>query len=91
MTIRASPAATRRVMAVSAPTSRSAARRRSRRSPPKRTAVAMKTSTGTSSTTQAMTDEHDQDGVERFGRHGQPYSLPRPSPRRCVRASLPAR
>lgn len=39
---------------MSVPTRRSAASLRSRRSPPNRTAVAMKIATGTSSTTQIM-------------------------------------
>ncbi len=51
---RASPAAIRRAMWLSAPTRRSAASRRSRRSPPKRTAVAMKMATGISRTTQPI-------------------------------------
>ncbi len=47
----ASPAAIRRVIRPSEPTSRSAASLRSRRSPPNRTAAAMKTATGVSRAT----------------------------------------
>ncbi|WP_461009367.1 hypothetical protein [Streptomyces capparidis] len=52
---RVSPAAIRRAVGRSAPTRRIAASRRSRRSPPNRTAVPMNTATGISSTTQPTT------------------------------------
>ncbi len=58
----ASPAAIRRVIRLSEPTSRSAASLRSRRSPPNRTAVAMNTATGVSNTTKTTRTNRSRTG-----------------------------
>ncbi len=81
----ASPAAIRRVMPPSEPTSRSAASRRSRRSPPNRTAAAMNTATGISSTTRMTRMSSSRIG-------GMPSSAwaSATSPKRSIRPTLPS-
>ncbi len=72
----ASPAAIRRVIRLSEPTSRSAASRRSRRSPPNRTAAAMNTATGISSTTKTISTSRISTGsaVSDWAGCGRPNS-----------------
>ncbi len=76
----ASPAAIRRVIRLSEPTSRSAASLRSRRSPPNRTAAAMKTATGISSTTNTTMISRTRTGF--IGSAG----VVRPGPNWLIRA-----
>lgn len=75
---------------MSAPTSRSAASLRSRRSPPKRTAVAMKIATGTSSTTQTITVSTTSSAGSGSPSRTFPYPEIRWPPEARVRVSLPA-
>lgn len=70
----ASPAAMRRVIRPSEPTSRSAASLRSRCSPPNRTAAAMNTATGISSATKTTITSSSSTGSERSVRCGLPNS-----------------
>lgn len=86
----ASPAAIHRVIPVSAPTSRSAASRLSRRSPPNRTAVAMKMITGSSSTTQATTVSATRTGLSGSFSTTPPNAWVRLAPLAWVRVELPA-
>ncbi len=69
---RVSPAAIRRVMAASAPTSRSAASCRSLASPPNRTAVVTNSITGSSSTTRPTTPSSSNVGGSPSSRSDRP-------------------
>ncbi len=80
----ASPAAIRRVIRLSEPTSRKAASLRSRRSPPNRTAAAMNTATGISSTTKTTRTSRISTGSQ--GSDDPRSSLPKLS----IRAPLAA-
>ena len=88
----ASPAAIRRAMPASAPTSRTPANRRSRLSPPNRTAAATKMPTGSSRTTKMMTTSRNSTGLSgSLVPLGSPkWSRRTTVPWSTVRLSLPA-